>query len=931
MLKSSLLLLFFFIAFTVIAQDIEVLNLRCEYKENPLGIEAAAPRLSWELRSDQRNVLQTAYRILVSDNAETLQKNAGNVWDSKKINSTASIQVAYAGKSLQPAKTYYWKVMVWDNKNHVSAWSKESVWQMGLLTKADWKGANWIAYDKIPDSAIDILPASSKADKYNGNNVLPMLRKDFSISKAVKKATLFICGLGQFEMSVNGKKVGDHFLDPGWTKYDKQALYVTFDLTGQIKQGTNAIGVMLGNGFYFIPPVKGRYRKLKVAFGYPKMICRLAVEYSDGSSENIISDHSWKTDKSPVTFSSIYGGEDYNANLEQKGWDTPGFNDQTWKPVIMVEGPPVLNSQMPEPLKVMETFLPKKVTSLPSDKWVYDLGQNASGIPQITVQGKKGDTIRIIPAELLKEDGSVNQKATGSPYYLEYILKGEGTETWQPRFTYYGYRYLQINGGVPQGESNAQNLPVIVDVKGLHTRNAASRAGSFSCSNDLFNRTYTLIDWAIKSNMVSLFTDCPHREKLGWLEEAHLVGTSVHFNYEIASLCRKLLTDVKYSQTEDGLVPEIAPEYVKFDWGGDMYRDSPEWGSTSIILPWYMYQWYGDKQVLTDNYPVMQRYIEYLKKKAKNHILSQGLGDWYDIGPKPPGVSQLTPMGVTGTATYYYDLTILSKIAQLTGRPQDALAYQQLAVKVKEAFNKTFFNKETRQYATGSQTANAMAVYMKLVEPQYKDAVVENIVKDIRSRNNSLTAGDIGYRYLVRVLDEAGRSDVLFDMNSRSDVPGYGYQLAKGATALTESWQAFPTVSNNHFMLGHIMEWFYNGLAGISQAENSIAYKDIIIRPEVVGDVTYAKGVYQSPYGTISSEWKKENDRFELAVQIPVNTTATIMLPATATAQIWENGAAVRNNKSILVAGIKDGKAIVKVGSGNYRFAVAGNDKITVK
>ncbi|MDB5249218.1 MAG: Bacterial alpha-L-rhamnosidase [Segetibacter sp.] len=922
MFKSFFAVIFLFVSLSAISQKTQVVNLTCEYKVNPSGIEALSPKFSWELKSDQRNVSQTAYRILVSDSPEFLKANVGNVWDSKKVSSFQSIQVNYIGKTLQPAKVYYWKLMVWDNKNQTSAWSKSATWQMGLLTAQDWKNAKWIAYERLPDSNINILPTDGKKDKYEGANILPLLRKGFRISKPVKKATMFITGLGHFEMSLNGQKVGDNFLDAGWTKYDKQALYVPFDVTDQLKQGENALGVMLGNGFYYVPPVPSRYRKLKVAFGYPKMICRLAVEYKDGSTENIVSDESWKTASGPVTFSSIYGGEDYDANLEQRGWDAPKFNDEAWKTVLVVDGPPTLNSQMAEPVKVMETFTPKKVTSLQPNSWVFDLGQNASGIPEITVRGKKGDTVRIIPAELLKEDGSANQRASGSPFYLQYILKGEGTETWRPRFTYYGYRYLQINGAVPNGESNPQNLPVLEEVKGLHIRNSANSAGTFNSSFDLFNRTHTLIDWAIRSNMVSLFTDCPHREKLGWLEEAHLMGNSVRFNYDITNLCRKNVQDMMYSETPEGLIPEIAPEYVKFEWGGDMFRDSPEWGSNGIIMPWYMYKWYGDKQVLEKSYPMMQRYADYLLKKGKNYILSQGLGDWYDLGPKAPGVSQLTPMGITGTAIYYYDLNILSQVARLLGKPQDAVKYDKLAVAVREAFNKTFFNKETKQYGTGSQAANAMAVYMKLVESQYKQAVVDNIVKDIRSRNNSLTAGDIGYRYLLRVLEQEGRSDVIFDMNSRSDVPGYGYQLAKGATALTESWQAYPTASNNHFMLGHLMEWFYTGLAGINQSERSVAYKDIVINPQIVGTVTSAKATYQSLYGTILSQWTKDNNTIELTTEIPANTTATIILPASVNAEVLEGGKAVKGRTGIQFTGIKDGKAVIKVGSGKYRFTV---------
>lgn len=923
MIRYLLLLVFLCSVAAGIAQSLQVVALTCQGKTNPSGIETT-PRLSWQLQSNQRGIQQVAYRILVSDKKETLDKNVGNVWDSRKVNSNASIQVAFAGKALLPVKTYYWKVMVWDNKSNVSAWSKSSAWQMGLVNSGDWKGAKWIAYEKIADSNINILPTDGKRDTYTGNNVLPLLRKNFSVSKTIKNATLFISGLGHFEVSINGKKVGNHFLDPGWTKYDQQALYVPFNVTSQLKKGGNAIGVMLGNGFYYVPPVPGRYRKLKTAFGYPKMICRLAIEYTDGTMQDVVSDPSWKTSKSAITFSSIYGGEDYDANLEQDEWDTYAFKDAAWKQVLVVDGPPVLNAQLTEPLKVMETFSPKKISSLKHSSWLYDLGQNASGIPLIKVKGNKGDTIRIYPGELLKEDGSVAQRPTGSPYYLQYILKGEGVETWQPRFTYYGYRYLQVNGGVPAGESNVAKLPVLLEVKGLHTRNATATTGSFACSNDLFNRTHTLVDWAIKSNMVSVFTDCPHREKLGWLEQEHLMGNSVRYNYDVYHLFRKQLNDMKYSQTPEGLIPEIAPEFVKFEWGGDMFRDSPEWGSSGIILPWYLYEWYGDETVLRDSYDMMKRYAAYLEDKGKpnNYIAKQGLGDWYDLGPKAPGVSQLTPMGVTGTAMFYYDLGILSKTARLLGKQQDAVEYDALAAKVKQAFNDTFFNKATAQYATGSQTANAMAVYMNLVEPQYKDAVVDNIVKDIRSRNNALTAGDIGYRYLLRVLQQQGRSDVIFDMNSRSDVPGYGYQLAKGATALTESWAALPTASNNHFMLGHIVEWFHRGLLGIDQADTSIAYKQVVINPQIVGDVTSAKGSYQSMYGTIKCEWQKAKDVFTLKVQIPANTTAVVYLPAKNVTNIREGTRSIASNKNIQLIGKDKEKIKLLIGSGNYSFMV---------
>ncbi|CAN5515293.1 glycoside hydrolase family 78 protein [soil metagenome] len=910
--KLNLCWFFLMISASLFAQTPAVKNLQCEYHTNPLGIDALQPKLSWQITSAGRNILQSAYRIIVSDNMAGIQKNIGNIWDSKKIKSSHSIQVLYSGNTLQPAKTYFWKVMVWDNKNNVTAWSKTTLWQMGLVVPADWKNAQWIAYEKMADS-LRLTPATSEAKRAARTDVLPILRKEFAIKKSLKKATVFIAGLGHFELSVNGKKTGDHFLDAGWTDYDKHALYVTFDVTSQLKQGGNAMGAALGNGFYFVPGE--RYIKLQTVYGYPKMICRLFIEYADGTTENIVTDSSWKTAPGPTSFSSIYGGEDYNANLEQKGWDATGFNDQQWKHAITVDGPPVLDAQTEEPLKIFDHFTAKKITQPKQGIYVYDLGQNASGIPQITVKGKKGAVVRLWPSELLDSNGLITTEPIGTPVYFDYTLKGDGIEIWQPKFMYYGFRYVQVAGAVPQGETNTNNLPFIVSLKGLHTRNAAARVGEFSCSNNLFNKTDVLIDWAIRSNMASVLTDCPHREKLGWLEEAHLVGPSIRYNFDIASLCRKVVRDMMQAQTSDGLVPDIAPEFAVFAGG---FRDSPEWGSNCVIMPWYVYEWYGDKQLLGEAYPMMQRYITYLQNKSNEGILSHGLGDWYDIGPKEPGPSQLTPRGITATAMYYYDLTIIGKIATLLGKETDAANYSQTAAAIKSAYNKNFFDSSTMQYGSGSQTSNAMSVYMELVEPQYKNAVVENIVNELRSHHNSLSAGDIGYRYLLRVLDDNGRSDVIYNMNSNAAVPGYGYQLARGATSLTESWQAYTNASNNHMMLGHLKEWFYSGLAGIRTAKNAVAFKEIEIRPQPVGDVTSAKANYLSPYGMVTSNWKKDNNRFELITEVPANTTAVIYLPAKETSVITEGGKLV-SGKNIKY---QNNYALIRVGSGKYSFQV---------
>ena len=898
----------FLINIVLMAQPLQVTRLRCEYNENPLGVDVANPHLSWELQSSQSNVLQTAYRILVSDDSVQLQRNTAIYWDSKKIAGSTSIRVTYAGKNLKAAQKYYWKVIVWDNKGNV-AQSKVAGWQMGLLAKSDWQNAKWIAYEILPDS-LKIIPAehgNGKKEWGKRPDVLPLFRKEFPVSKRIKLATAFICGLGQFEMSINGKKVGDHFLDPGWTKYTKHALYVTFDITPYLGNGANTVGVILGNGFFYIPGE--RYRKMTGAYGYPKMITRIVIEYMDGTSENIVSDESWKTAPSPVTYSSIYGGENYNAILEQVGWDSAGFDDRKWKAVIKAE-PHVVVSQTAPAIKIMQQFEPINSNKIKNNIWVYDMGQNMSGIPQVAVAGKRGDTVRIITGELLKEDGTVNQKATGSVSYYQYILKGTLKEEWQPRFAYYGFRYVEIEI-LPENSDSIQTK--IITVKALHSRNSANTVGYFSCSNELFNKTFSLIKWAVNSNMQSIFTDCPHRERLGWQEQLHLMGNAVQYTYDIHSLAKKITADIRAEQNKNGLIPSTIPEYTEMHFADGYFRDSPEWGSNAILFPWNLYEWYGDKEELIVNYTTMQKYLDYLHSKDSSYLLMYGLSDWYDLGPSRPGFCQLTPMGLTATAYYYNDLIIMNKIAITLGRQNDAVKYSAWAGAVKQAFNTMYYHPETKQYGTGSQTANAIAVSMGLVNEKDKKAVIENIVSDIQQRNYTLTSGDIGFHHLLKVLGDAGFSNVIYIMNNRTDVPGYGYQITKGATALTESWQGLPIVSNNHFMLGHLLEWFYTELAGITQSNVSVAYKNIEIKPQPVGDITHAKASYHSVYGEIISEWTKNSDWFSLDVTIPVNTTAVVYVPVKSKQPVTVNG-------TIATAKYENGYAVIKIGSGNYLF-----------
>ena len=918
-------------------------HLTCEYYTKPVAIDHQIPKLGWIIQSDEYGITQSAYRIMVADDIGLLAGDSGNIWDSGKIDSDRSIQVPYGGQPLGSGKKYYWKVKVWDQSGRESAWSEISSWQMGLLHPEDWSGARWIGYEEIADS-MRIVPGvhgsgNKLGEKGMRRPVIPLFRKSFDLNRKVASATLYVSGLGQYEAYLNGEKTGNDFLTPGWTDYDQTVFYNIYDVTADLRKGENVLGVIVGNGFYHVN--RERYRKLVIAYGMPKMICKLAVTYDDGSSETIVSGNDWKTSPSPVTYTSIYGGEDYDARLEQQGWNEPGFGAAGWNQALPVKAPEgKLIADRDYPVKICAQFTPKNIGQLTDSCYLYDFGQNASGIVELRIKGKKGRQVRLIPAELINDDSTANQRATGSPYCWTYTLKGDGVEVWRPRFTYYGFRYVLVNGAVPQSSEAAGDLPVVQELTLLHTRNAEPQNGTFECSssivvspaqqssgkpgfalaypersNELFNRIYALINWAIKSNLQSVVTDCPHREKLGWMEQTFLMGNGINFNHEVYHLYRKLVFDMMDSQTTEGLIPSIAPEYVNF---GDYFRDSPEWGSAGVILPWLLYRWYGDEQILEEAWPMMTRYVAYLEGKSDQHILSYGLGDWYDLGPERPGVAQLTPVALTATAIYYDDVKLLAAIAGVLQKTTEQEQYQNMAEEIREAFNQKFFDQEKKVYASGSQTAMAMPLCTGLVEKPYREQVLANLEDSIRANGKALTAGDVGFHYLVEALTEGGASQLLFEMNNRDDVPGYGYQLKKGATTLTESWAALREVSNNHLMLGHLMEWFYQGIGGIRQKDQSTAFRNILIQPEVVGDLTSAKTSFHSPYGEITTEWEKSDQSYTLKVGIPGNTYAEVRLP-------FEGEVSVNDGQEIPAlkyAGIHNGRMVYQTGSGTYVFKV---------
>lgn len=964
-MKISSVALFALVPFLTHAAALNPVNLRCEYAANSLGVDSPHPRLCWKLDGNGRGQAQSAYEILAATSEKKLAAGTGDLWDTGKVNSDDTIQIHYAGEKLASWQPVFWKVRVWDENGKASAWSRPATWTMGVLNSNDWH-AQWIG---AADTNIPSL----------------LLRHEFPVKSGLKRALLNICGLGQYELTLNGKKVGDDFLSPGWTKYDKTCLYDTFDVTGNLRRGQNAVGIELGNGMYRVPADPTRFAKFHGSFGPQETIAQIRLEYADGSVEFVGTGEKWKTSASPITFDSIYGGEDCDARLAQKNWNQPDFNDSKWQPAIVINGPGGelrgLSAAAP-PVKFFETHKPVASHTLADGDIVFDLGQNAAHVPQITVTGPVGSKVRLIPSELLSPDGSANQGSMGGGHrgyiWCEFTKATDGEETWSPKFFYVGCRYLQVH--LTPATTNGA-LPKIKSIAGIVIHSDSDPVGEFQCSNDLFNRTFTLVRWAQQNNMVSILTDCPHRERLGWLEQDHLNGPALRYDFSLAQLFTKTVNDIADSQLANGLVPTTAPEYTIFRSRNDAdhlrnnYGDSLEWSSSFILIPWQQYEFDGDLNLFRLHYDAMKNYVAYIGTRATNNIVNFGLGDWYDLGPKAPGIAQLTPVALTATAFYFEDAKILSQAAALLGKTNDAQQLAALAEKIRASFNATFFHggggapvaerdEASRPrcfYATGSQCANAIALVFGLCEETNRAAVLDALVKDIRAHNNANTAGDVGYRYVLRALADGGRSDVIFEMNNQTNKPGYGMQLAKGKTSLTEAWDG--NNSQDHFMLGQIQEWFYHDLAGIQNAPGSAGFKQIVIAPQLVaatppspnednqppdatgrrshGDITWVRASYDSIRGKIVSDWKldrwgeatdepnKNNGgspqgpargdarptkyKLNLRVTIPPNTTATVYVPA-------KNADNVKTDTGAKFLREENGCAVFEIGSGKYEF-----------
>lgn len=897
---------------------VSVTNLQLGFKERAVGVATSDVKFGWQLLSTLSNVRQEGYQIVISK-SEDFKKD--KLWDSGKIDSDQSRLVAYTGPELESATDYYWKVKVWTSKTPKGQWSTPA--HFYTAPNANQLKGQWIGAIRREDSHLPkgrkMHTATFKKSKRDSivAAVDPlawrsiMLRKEFKSEKKLASAKVYVSGLGHYKLSMNSEPIGESEFAPLWSDYDKTVYYNIYDVTQQLKQGDNAIGVLLGNGMYNV--IGGRYSKFFVSFGPPTLNFQLELQYDDGSTQTIHSDSSWKYAKSPIVFNTLFGGEDYDARLEQNGWDAPGFDEKQWNEVVIQDAPKgKLTAQSAPSVKVIDTFGVKEVKAINDSTYVLDMGQNLSGFPEFKAKGKKGQKLRIWAGEKLRDDGQISQGGSGKPYYFEYTFKGDGIVEWKPNFSYYGYQYLQIEQANYK-EEKIKDLPTVLEINSLFVSNSTAVAGTFSCSNEIFNKAHHLINAAVKSNFHAVFTDCPHREKLGWLEETHLNGPGLVYNYHLEGFIPKVMKDISDAQRDNGLIPNIAPEYVSF--GGD-FTDSPEWGMAGVMLPWMYYNNYGDSSLIAQYYSVMKGYIDYLSTTSDGHIVSHGLGDWYDYGEHAAGYSKNSPIALSATSHYFYGVTLVAKAAELLDKSEDVQKYEQLAEQIRTAFNEKFYHSDEGFYGTGSQFSNAVPLFMDIVEPKEKERVLQSLIDTIAGNNYRLTTGDVGNRYLFQALAQNGKNEVMYKMQNHYDTPGYGFQIQFGLTTLTEQWDPRKGNSLNHFMMGQIEEWFYKSLAGITYDPENPGYKHFFLQPELVGDMESVNASYESIYGTIVSSWERNDNRIIFEFSIPANSSATVKLPLINFSKLEVN------NKQWTRYKANAAKTILELGSGNYKVEV---------
>ena len=866
-------------------------HLKCEYLTDPIAIESQHPILSWQLVSAQNGKSQKAYRVIVAGTPNLLAQNKGDYWDSGIVHSANSTQVIYQGELLTSRKKVYWKVMVWDEKNQPSAWSQAASWSIGLLQPGDWKG-KWIG------NMID--PKPHAAQTYPA----PYFRKEFAVAKKIKKATVYVSGLGFYELYLNGKKIGDQVLAPAVTNYDERplkkllypyddqstqrVLYNTFDVTGDIAQQKNAIGILLGNGWY-----NQRDRTVEGTLWYdlPKVICQLEITYTDGTKATIVTDNTWKTTTGPLQKDGIFTGEKYDACLELDAWNKTGYNVTKWNNAILVKAPTgALHPQLAPFDRVARVLKPIFDGSAKDSVYTYHLDETVAGWASISVKGKAGSQVKI---RYISEEGQDYGQ------YDTYILKGNGIETWEPKFTWHAFRKIEV-----------VSKDVILDaqsiiIKDVHTD--VETNGSFECSNPLLNKIHEAYLRTQKANLHgSLSSDCPHRERLGYTGDGQVAMESALLSFNLSQFYRKWFNDMDDARNhKTGFVTHTAP----FAGGGG----GPAWGSAYVIMPWLYFSYYGDTTLLRQHYAGMKQWVEYLQTRTdKNGLISHEepkgwcLGDW--CTPTPIKV----PEPLVNTAYFYHVTDLMAKVAAVLGKTDDRAKFTSLAQQIKVNFNTAYYNATTQTYWEGRQGADVFALAFGLVPKENYNTVLNALLNHLDKLNYHFDTGILATPLLLKVLSENDRDDIAYKIMNQKDSPGFGYLLDSKNSTLWEEWNGGG--SHTHPMFGSVVAWFYSAIGGIKPDPQSEGMQHFIIAPKPVGDLTYCKSAYNSLYGKARSEWKKDtNGGLEVLVEVPANTSATFVLPGDK--KVIKNGA----GQDISVKR-KGDKYVVELGAGVYRL-----------
>jgi alpha-L-rhamnosidase len=897
-MKQKHIVLILLFAFSLVANaTITVNSLKTEEMTNPLGIDVETPRLSWKTEAtSEQNVLQKAYQIMVASSAENLANDNGDIWNSGKVSSDASLFIPFEGKVMESNASCFWKVKVWTNKGE-SNWSPVATWSMGLLNENEWK-AQWIGLDKA-------MPWDEET--YNSKLSARYLRKEFQTTKTVKRASVHISGLGLYELYINGKRVGDQVLAPPPSDYRKSIYYNSYDVTSFILQGKNCVGAITGNGRFYA--MRQKYKPYKIPnFGYPKLRLVLIVEYSDGSKETIGTNDSWKlTADGPIRSNNEYNGEEYDARKELTGWSEAGYDDSKWMEAERVSIPDGrMKAQMMPGMKIIDKIAPVTIKSL-GNKFILDMNQNMAGWLRIHIRGEKGDTVRLRFAETLQKNGELYTENLRSALCTDtYILKGDSAgEGWAPRFIYHGFRFVEISG--------LKYKPVISDFTGEVVSDKMENLGTLTTSNDVLNQVLKNAWWGIRDNYKGMPVDCPQRdERQPWLGDRSMGCWGESFMFDNNALYAKWAEDIHDAQRYDGCIPDVAPPYLNY------YSDNVTWPSTLLMICDMTYTQFGNKKPIEDNYAAMKIWMEHMRKKymtAKYIVTKDVYGDWCMPPESPDMIHSQDPKRITdgaliATAYYYKMLQLMIRFADLQGLKDDAKQFTTLAEKVNNGFNLKFFRTDSLFYGNNTATSNLLPLAFGMIPKQYIDTVCKQIVGTAVPGNNksqistgelNITCGVIGIQWLMRELSRMGRADVAFALASNNKYPSWGYMAANGATTIWELWNgntASPEMnSGNHVMLlGDLIPWAYENLAGIKSDYTKTAFKHIILKPNFdIPDLDYVDASYITPYGKIISKWKKTPMHLDWELTIPVNTTAEIFLP--------------------------DGKA-EKRGSGNYIFNV---------